>query len=106
MIASISPNNDRVADRIQGVKYAVQEHAGVARQMVILVPEDVSITGFDDLNIAAADSPALTTVRLPHLAMGKAAAEILLKLIRKDPNAESVELKTEIFQRQSLKRFS
>lgn len=151
MIAGISGNNDRAADRIQGVKDAIQDHPGSARlvnlveaqygmdaggnafeeimsnpskptvimcgndvlaagaimrarKMGIRVPDDVSITGFDDLNIASAVSPALTTVRVPHRAMGKAAAEILLKLIHKDSNAKSIELKTEIIQRQSLKR--
>ena len=151
MIAGISRNNDRAADRIQGVKDAINEKADHvrlidlleapyrmeaggnafeelmskpvkpsvimcgndvlaagalmrARKMGIRIPADVSITGFDDLNIASAVNPALTTVRVPHHAMGKAAAEILLKLIHKDPAAKSIELKTKIIQRQSLVR--
>jgi DNA-binding LacI/PurR family transcriptional regulator len=45
------------------------------------VPEDVSVTGFDDLFFAAYLSPALTTVRQPMRAMGQMAMENLFKLM-------------------------
>jgi len=75
-----------------------------ARQRGIRVPEDVSITGFDDLNIASVVNPALTTVRVPHFEMGTSAATLLLDLLSKDPNAKSIELKTELIVRESLAR--
>jgi LacI family transcriptional regulator len=50
-----------------------------ARQRGIRVPEDVSVTGFDDLNIASALTPSLTTVRVPHFAMGKSCRQIAPK---------------------------
>jgi len=40
------------------------------------VPDDVSIVGFDDLDVASYVSPKLTTVSLPLEKMGKAAAEL------------------------------
>ena len=45
------------------------------------VPEDVSVTGFDDLFFAAYLTPALTTVRQPMRRMGQMAMEKLFKLM-------------------------
>ncbi|MEP7329478.1 MAG: substrate-binding domain-containing protein, partial [Betaproteobacteria bacterium] len=44
----------------------------------VVVPEQMSIIGFDDLALARQVTPALTTVRIPIAAMGKAAADFLL----------------------------
>jgi LacI family transcriptional regulator len=45
------------------------------------VPEDVSVAGFDDIQSAAFQNPALTTVRQPLREMGVIAAETLLQRI-------------------------
>jgi len=45
------------------------------------VPEDVSVVGFDDIQSAAFQNPALTTVRQPLREMGTIAAETLLRRI-------------------------
>ena len=45
------------------------------------VPDDISLVGFDDLNIAQYAEPPLTTVRQPKQHMGRLAVEILLKLL-------------------------
>jgi len=45
------------------------------------VPEDVSVVGFDDIQSAAFQNPALTTVRQPLREMGVIAAQILLRRI-------------------------
>jgi LacI family transcriptional regulator len=50
------------------------------------VPEDVSVVGFDDIQSAAFQNPALTTVRQPLREMGKIAAEILLRRITAPAN--------------------
>jgi LacI family transcriptional regulator len=42
------------------------------------VPEDVSIIGFDDIEMAAWTDPPLTTIRQPTDAMGRWAVERLL----------------------------
>ena len=57
-----------------GAVHALQE-AGLR------VPQDVSVVGFDDIQSAAFQSPALTTVRQPLRKMGKIAAETLLRRI-------------------------
>jgi DNA-binding LacI/PurR family transcriptional regulator len=45
------------------------------------IPEDVSVVGFDDIQSAAYQNPALTTVRQPLREMGVIAAETLLQRI-------------------------
>ncbi|MGW0817912.1 LacI family DNA-binding transcriptional regulator [Streptomyces viridiviolaceus] len=64
--------NDRVA---AGVLHA-------ATRLGIAVPEDLSVIGYDDQeHMAAFLAPPLTTVALPHRAMGEAAARLLLDAI-------------------------
>ena len=52
-----------------------------ARRRGLEIPRDLSVIGFDDQElIAAALDPPLTTVALPHYAMGRWAMEVLLDL--------------------------
>ena len=75
-----------------------------ARELGIRIPEQVSITGFDDLDLASVVSPALTTVRVPQNQMGTEAAKLLLKLLDGEPDVRSVELETRIIERESLRQ--
>ncbi|MGP3919382.1 LacI family DNA-binding transcriptional regulator [Nonomuraea sp. 10N515B] len=45
------------------------------------VPEDISITGFDDLYLSLSTLPRLTTVRQPLEEMGRMAVTLLMRLI-------------------------
>ena len=74
-----------------------------ARTLGIAVPEDVSITGFDDIALASAVTPALTTVSVPQEAMGRAAARLLLQSIETVNTPANVELTTNIVYRDSLR---
>ncbi|REE96204.1 LacI family DNA-binding transcriptional regulator [Thermomonospora umbrina] len=52
-----------------------------ARALGLEVPGDVSVTGFDDVLLAAALEPELTTVRLPAAALGAEGMTALLDLL-------------------------
>lgn len=49
------------------------------RRMGLRVPEDVSVVGFDDLDIAPYVQPALTTIRQPARRLGEEAMRLLLE---------------------------
>lgn len=73
---------------------------GRARALGLAVPGDVSITGFDDLEIATVVTPSLTTVRVPHRAMGEQAARVLLE--GRDNGVQRIDLPAEPVLRDSL----
>lgn len=54
------------------------------RDRGIRVPEDVSIVGFDDIEVARSFIPALTTIRQDTKAIGEAVAHTLYRLIKED----------------------
>jgi LacI family transcriptional regulator len=57
-----------------------------AREAGLRVPEDLSVVGYDDFQIAARIWPALTTIHTPTREVGRWAAE---KLIARDDSAEA-----------------
>jgi LacI family transcriptional regulator len=65
----------------------------------LAVPGAVSITGFDDLELAADLRPPLTTMRVPSEAMGVRAAEHLLDRLAGEPTPQTVELEAELIVR-------
>jgi DNA-binding LacI/PurR family transcriptional regulator len=52
------------------------------RDANLRVPEDVSVIGFDDIQVAGYHNPRLTTIRQPLHDMGETAARILLQRIQ------------------------
>ena len=69
------------------------------------VPADLSVTGFDDIDLAQATSPALTTVRQPLAEMGRMAVSLLVRLLDGHQlDALHVELATELIVRGSTGR--
>ncbi len=51
----------------------------------IKIPEDMSVTGFDDIAYAKYSDPSLTTISQPAEEMGKMAMDMLLKVIEGEP---------------------
>jgi len=49
------------------------------RDRGLSVPRDISIAGFDNVDIASFVSPALTTIRVPAFEMGRLAAKVVLE---------------------------
>src|SRR5262249_11958001 len=54
-----------------------------ARARGLRVPEDLSIVGFDDVELATIVTPALTTVRQPLAEMGRTAVSLLVRLLER-----------------------
>jgi DNA-binding LacI/PurR family transcriptional regulator len=74
------------------------------REAKLRVPQDVSVVGFDDIQGAAYQNPALTTVRQPLREMGRIAAETLLCRIRntgKDSQGGEMVVKPELVLRET-----
>ena len=66
------------------------------------VPADLSVTGFDDIDVSRASTPRLTTVRQPLQEMGRTAVTMLMR--RLDGHAHealSMELATQLVVRES-----
>jgi LacI family transcriptional regulator len=61
-----------------------------AQDRKIRVPEDLSIIGFDDISFARFTQPALTSVALPRVEIGRVAFEALFAMMN-DPNRAGVE---------------
>lgn len=73
-----------------------------AAERGLRVPEDLSITGFDDIDLAQATSPLLTTVRQPLAEMGRMAVSLLIRLLDgHQVDALHVELATDLIVRGS-----
>lgn len=70
------------------------------RRLGLRVPEDVSVTGFDDLALALAVEPELTTVRLPAEEFGEAGMRALMSVLDGQP-AEAPTLPVELITRGS-----
>ena len=51
----------------------------------VRVPDDVAVVGFDGIEFADYCEPPLTTIRQPREAMGREAAELLVRVIRGEP---------------------
>lgn len=67
-----------------------------AEELGLDVPKDLSITGFDDIELSRVTSPKLTTVRLPHRRMGRSAATKLIAMINNMDEGKPEQLATEI----------
>jgi LacI family transcriptional regulator len=66
------------------------------------IPEDLSVTGFDDIDVSRATTPRLTTVRQPLQEMGRTAVTMLMRQLDGHTHeALSMELQTRLIVRES-----
>ena len=72
-----------------------------ARVRGLRIPEDLSVVGYDDIEIAQWTSPALTTVRQPLRQMAQQATQLLLGMREGTVPANKVELATTLIERDS-----
>lgn len=74
------------------------------RSANIVVPDEVSVVGFDNLEIAELVTPELTTLNVPAREMGEAAADALIRLGAKKEKTIVTELPTRLIVRGSTGR--
>lgn len=72
------------------------------RELGKRVPDDVSVVGYDDIELSTYFHPPLTTIRQPIRAAGQALVDALLGLIEGKP-APSEQLPTELIQRATVR---
>ncbi len=73
------------------------------RDLGVRVPEQISVVGYDDVEIAAYVTPPLTTIHQPKLRLGEIAMQMLLDLLDDNPVQNQV-LPTELVVRASSSR--
>ena len=77
-----------------------------ARDKGLSIPQDISIVGFDDIEVSSQIHPALTTVRVPREEMGALAVKKLIGRINdKSKKPRKTKLPTELVVRKSCKPF-
>ncbi|WP_150268337.1 LacI family DNA-binding transcriptional regulator [Paenibacillus tepidiphilus] len=90
--SAIFYGNDEMA--IGGLK--ALEEAGVS------VPGEVSVIGFDDIQLAEYIQPALTTIRQPMYESGSLAGHLLFQMLNGDSVDDIYKLKIELMDRKSV----
>ena len=71
------------------------------------VPEDVSVIGYDNIDLSAYTSPPLTTINQPKAELGRLAANTLIDRIENKVKTTTVKvLKSELIERKSIKDIS
>lgn len=70
----------------------------------VRIPDDISIVGFDDINIAQLVTPALTTIRQDMNLKGRLAADFMLQRLSGTPlETTEITLPTKLIERDSVK---
>lgn len=78
----------------------------IVKENHLRIPEEISIVGFDDIEVASQLDPPLTTVRQPLYQMGEEAAKLLFALLndeKSDP--QKIFLDTQLVIRESCREY-
>lgn len=67
------------------------------------VPNDISIIGYDDIQLSEYVSPPLTTIRQPKYEVGALAVHVVFQALSKEKVEQSYKLSTELISRNSVK---
>lgn len=78
-----------------GAMKAIQERG-------LNIPRDISVMGYDDIDMASLCAPELTTVRQPKYEMGQSSMRALLERIDNGRPPGVISLNTEIIERRSV----
>ncbi len=73
----------------------------VAVEHGLRVPQDIAITGFDDIEAVSKNGPGLTTVNQPGYRIGQCAVDVLLGVLRGDDVVQRATVPAEMVVRRS-----
>lgn len=88
---AIIAHNDMMAIGIQSAAY----------QLGVRIPEDLSLVGYDDIELASFACPPLTTVKIPTDEIADQAVSTLIKKIKKSGSSPGVHVMPKLVIRQS-----
>lgn len=71
------------------------------REVGLLIPEDVAVVGYGDIDVSAYLSPALTTMAVPYEEIARAAMDLMLRQIGGQDATEQVTLRSRLIVRES-----
>lgn len=95
-------------DRPTAILFANDEMAigGIetCKEQGVVIPDEISIVGFDDILEAKYISPKLTTIRQPKFEMGSLATHLIFQLIDKEKLETLYNLHTELVIRESVNK--
>ena len=75
-----------------------------AREMGIVVPDELSVIGVDDMPLSSYFDPPLTTMRQDPISIGREAARLLIdKLEKRETSPKHLLLQAQLIQRRSTK---
>lgn len=80
---------------------------GVAKAIIdegLLIGDDISLIGFDGMDVSKFYNPGITTVKQPRIEMAEKSAELLLQLLNEKTNNQHLILNTELIKRESCKK--
>ncbi|MDM0035297.1 LacI family DNA-binding transcriptional regulator [Variovorax sp. J22P271] len=103
-VAQLCRTDDRPTALICGTDIQAVGAIGECRDRGIRVPDDLSITGSDDIELASLVEPRLTTVHVPTSEIGRLSARRIVDLIEGRSTGEPAALQTTLVQRESLRR--
>ena len=84
---AIVASNDLLA---LGVIHALRSHG-------VVVPDDISVAGFDGMSIGRMMSPTLSTIDMPSAAMGAVAASLLLDMLDNAARSRAMQLDFQLY---------
>lgn len=105
-VARLFRNDDRPTALICGTDIQAVGAIGECRDRGIGVPDDLSITGSDDIELASLVEPRLTTVHVPTSEIGRLSARRIVDLIEGRSTDQLAALQTTLVQRESLGRLA
>ena len=88
--------------------YAVSDVLAIGATRALLesgrkVPDDVSVAGYDGIDVSGSISPSLTTIRQPVEAMAKDTVKLLFDIIAGKKDHQHITYEAELLERESTK---